>query len=105
MGQFTSAEQKGRTTPRGRWRSMKTLSVLILAGMLFLGLLGVAFKLLLGRYAVAFVLVIVGVNFLVTFLAFVFVILTIPPRTNRMDLEVVQKNAESERRTVSPWIN
>lgn len=103
MGQFTPAEQKAI---RGaRWRSMKTLSALMLAGMLLLGLLGLAFKFLLGRYAVAFVLVLFGVSFLVTFAAFVFVILTIPAGTSQTDLEVVQKIAESERRRVSPWIN
>jgi len=81
---------------------MRTLIALTIAGMLVLGLLGLAFKLLLGRYALAIVLAFFGITFVVTFLAFAFVVLTLPRHRSDTNLEVAQKTIESGRRQ---WIN
>jgi uncharacterized membrane protein len=64
---------------------MRTLSsvALIIAGMLVLGLLGLLFKVVLGRYAVAFVLAFFGLTFIVTFAAFLLFILTVPLDTSQ----------------------
>jgi uncharacterized membrane protein len=84
---------------------MRTLIALTIAGMLLLGLLGLAFKLLLGRYALAIVMVFFGITFVVAVLAFAFVILTSPRHRSQTDSEVAQKTIESGRRGMSQWIN
>ncbi len=84
---------------------MRTLIALIIAGMLVLGLLGLAFKLLLGRYVLVIVLAFFGIQFVVTFLAFVFVILTAPRHTSTTEFDLVHKNMESGRGRMSQWLN
>ena len=66
---------------------MRTLSsvALIIAGMLVLGFLGLLFKVVLGRYTLAFVLAFFGLTFIVTFVAFLLFILTVPAGTNRQN--------------------
>jgi hypothetical protein len=81
---------------------MRTLIALTVAGMLVLGL---AFKLLLGRYVLAIVLAFFGITFVVTFLAFVFVILTSARHISATDLDLAHKNMESGRGRMSQWIN
>ena len=76
---------------------MKTLVALTIAGMLVLGLFGLAFKLLLGRYALAIVLAFFGITFVVTFLAFAFVILRSPRHTSEADFEVAHENTQAGR--------
>jgi hypothetical protein len=88
-----------------RRHSMRTLIALTIAGMLVLGLLGLAFKLILGRYVLAIVLAFFGIQFVVTFLAFVFVILTSPGHTRATDFDLAHKNMESGRGRMSQWIN
>jgi uncharacterized membrane protein len=58
---------------------------LIIAGMLVLGLLGLLFKVVLGRHALPFVLAFFGLTFIVTFVAFLLFILTVPMGTNRQN--------------------
>jgi hypothetical protein len=55
------------------------------AGVSALGLLGLLFKVVLGRYALAFVLAFFGVTFMVTCVAFLLFILTVPMGTNEQD--------------------
>ena len=64
---------------------MRTFSsvALIIAGMLVLGLLGLFFKVVPGRYALAFVLAFFGLTFIVTFVTFLLFILTVPTGTNQ----------------------
>ena len=66
---------------------MRTLSsvALIIAGILVLGLLGLLFKVFLGRYALAFVLAFFGLTFIVTFAAFLLFILTVPMGKNQQN--------------------
>jgi len=66
---------------------MRTLSsvALIIAGILVLGLLGLLFKVSLGRYALAFVLAFFGLTFIVTFAAFLLFILTVPMGKNQQN--------------------
>ena len=66
---------------------MRTLSsvALIIVGMLVLCLLGLLFKVVLSRYALAFVLAFFGLTFIVTFVAFLLFILTVPAGTNRQN--------------------
>ena len=84
---------------------MRTLIALTIAGMLVLGLLGLAFKPLLGRYVLAIVLAFFGIQFVVTFLAFVFVILTSQRHTSATDFGLAHRNMESGRGRISQWIN
>ena len=58
---------------------------LIIAGMLVLGVLGLLFKVVLGRYALAFVLAFFGLTFIVTFVAFLLFILTVPAGTSQQN--------------------
>ena len=84
---------------------MRTPRALTIAGMLVLGLLGLAFKLLLGRYVLAIALAFFGIEFAVTFFAFVFVVLTSPRHTSTTEFDLVHKNMESGRGRMSQWIN
>lgn len=56
-----------------------------MAGVLALGLLGLLFKVVLGRYALVLVLAFFGLTFIVTFLAFLLFISTVPTGTNQQN--------------------
>jgi len=66
---------------------MRALSfgALIIAGMLVLGLLGLLFKVVLGRYALPFVLAFFGLTFIAMFAAFLLFILTVPVGRNQQN--------------------
>jgi hypothetical protein len=59
--------------------------VLIVAGLLVLVLLGLLFKAVLGRYILVFLLGFFGLSFIVTFVAFILVILNVPMGTSQKD--------------------
>jgi len=64
---------------------MRTLFAFIMAGVLVLGLLGLLLKVVLGHYALVFVLAFFGLTFVVTFVAFLLHILTAPVDTNQQN--------------------
>jgi uncharacterized membrane protein len=56
-----------------------------MAGVLVLGLLGLLLKVVLGHYALVFVLAFFGLTFVATFVAFLLCILTAPVDTNQQN--------------------
>ncbi len=64
---------------------MRSLSGMIVAGILAFVLLGLLFKLVLDRYAPVLVLAFFGLTFIVPFAAFLLFILTDPANTDRQD--------------------
>jgi len=59
--------------------------ILIVAGSLVLALLGLLFRAFVGRYILVFLLGFFGLSFIVTFVALILVILTVPMGTGRKD--------------------
>jgi hypothetical protein len=58
---------------------------LVVAGLLSLLLLGLLFKAVVGRYILVFLLGFFGLSFIVTFVAFMLVILTVPLGTSQKE--------------------
>ncbi len=58
---------------------------LVVAGLLVLVLLGLLFKAVVGRYILVFLLGFFGLSFIVTFVAFILVILTVPMGTSEKE--------------------
>jgi hypothetical protein len=59
--------------------------ILGLLGLAVLAVLGLLFKAVLGRYILVFLVGFFGLSFIVTFVAFILVILTVPPGTTQKD--------------------
>jgi hypothetical protein len=65
-------------------RSLFSVALLI-AGLLVLALLGLLFKVVLGRYVVIFLLAFFGLSFVVALVAFLLFIFTVPLDTSQKD--------------------
>ena len=65
-------------------RSLFSVALMI-AGLLVLALLGLLFKVVLGRYVVIFLLAFFGLSFVVALVAFLLFIFTVPLDTSRKD--------------------
>ena len=58
---------------------------LFIAGLLVLASLGFLFKVVLGRYVLIFLLAVVGLSFVVSLVAFLLFIFTVPLDTSQKD--------------------
>jgi hypothetical protein len=65
-------------------RSLFSVALMI-AGLLVLALLGLLFKVVLGRYVVIFLLAFFGLSFVVALVAFLLFIFTVPLDTSQKD--------------------